>query len=113
MRWVSALAGSVATGAAAIVLVSVGQAASAGTVAGIEPPPPSAAEIVEAVTTTVPAPSPLPSVGDLDDAVADALGSTGYAQTLTPAEQDQLDPAVVQALSDAGVVLVIREEGGD
>ena len=112
MRWVSALAGSVATGAAVIVLVSVGQAASAGTVAGSDTPPPSAAETM-APTTTVTALSQPNSLGNLDDAVAEALSNTGYAQALTPAERDQLDPAVVRALNDAGVVLVIREEGGD
>ncbi len=113
MRWVSALAGSVATGAAAIVLVSVGQTASATAVAGSEILPPSAAEVAAPITTPITEPSQLPSVGTLDDAVAEALGNTGYAQSLTPDEQAELDPAVVRVLSDAGVILVIREEGGD
>ena len=113
MRWVSAIAGVVATASAVLVLASAAEPSPS-----TMPTPVASAHVT---TTTAPSTSILsnavededPVVTGLDADVARALANEGYTDRLTPADLvGQLDPTVAAALAESSVVLVIPD-GGD
>ena len=113
MRWISAIGGIVATGAALAVLVSLptGTPLSDAADSSIEP------------TTQVESPSqeivleqpvlPDLSVPELGDEVAGVLAESGYTQFVGSTELSEMLPDdVVQVLIDEGATLVIPSEDG-
>jgi len=122
MRWISAVAGLIATSAAVVVMVSLSHSPS-----GEATPPPPEAQI-EIVDWTTEAPTvaqviaepiaELP-VSGLDESVSDALISSGYTEFVGETDLgSELDPTVARVLTDEDAVLVIADTdltptGGD
>lgn len=113
MRWISSIGGVVATGAAALVLISL----------------PTDAQVPEPVTLPIGAetevesaeksfveeqtPEPDFDVPDLGDGIADVLADSGYTEFVGSEElMESLSDDVVQVLINEETVLVIPSDDG-
>lgn len=112
-RWVSTIAGLIATFAGTLVLVSLppGEATP-------EPSPAIVSEVNidedstmdEAIELVAPN---LPRVGGVSTAVSDALTESGYTEFLdVDSLSDMLPTSVIDVLIAEGAVLVVPDEGG-
>jgi len=115
MRWISSIGGAIATGAAALVLVSL---PSEPVVAEPVAQPIAVAIAIEPTEHQIVDDQPLPpdiDVPDLGDSIADVLAESGYTQFVDSDELAQrLSDDVVQVLISQDAVLVIpSDEGGE
>jgi hypothetical protein len=111
MRWISSIGGVIATGAAALVLISLPTDPQVS-----EPVTPpieteSAAEPTEQSFVEQEVPAPDLNVPELGDGVADVLQANGYTQFVGSEElADSLPDDVVQVLISEEAVLVIPSD---
>jgi hypothetical protein len=110
MRWISTVAGVIATAAGVLVVVSLSQ--------GEATPPPPDAQPQIVVATTVPETTtevvtltiPDIPVSGLDPAVSDALITSGYTEFVGEGDLGSvLSPEVALVLTEEGAVLVIAD----
>ena len=113
MRWISAVAGLIATSAAVVVMLSLSHSPSGEATA---PPPEAQIEIVDwtteapAVTQVIAESNPGLPVSGLDKAVSDALIASGYTEFVGETDLgSELDPTVARVLTDEDAVLVIAD----
>jgi hypothetical protein len=109
MRWISAIGGAIATGAALLVLISLPTDAVIPEVAAtpvvVEVAPAEQPVVIEQTATR-----DLP-VPDLGEGIADVLAESGYTQFTSVDELSEVLPEdVVQVLIDEQAVLVIPSE---
>ena len=113
MRWISSIGGVIATGAAALVLISLPTDAQVDESA---PPPIEAVPEVEPVDQSFVEEQPAEpdlDVPELGDGIADVLADSGYTQFVGSEElTENLPDDVVQVLIDEDAVLGIPSDDG-
>jgi len=109
MRWISAIGGTIATGAALLVLISLPTNAEVSE-ATANPVVVEVAPITQPLVTEQGATADLP-VPDLGEGIADVLAESGYTQFTSVEELSEVLPEdVVQVLIEEQAVLVIPSE---
>lgn len=108
MRWISAIGGTIATGAALLVLISLPTNAEVSELA--------TAPVVEVTPVTQPLVTEQVATGDLGvpdlgEGISDVLAESGYTQFTSVEELSEVLPEdVVQVLIEEQAVLVIPSE---
>ena len=116
MRWISTIAGLIATAAAALVMVSLsptsqGEATSS-SMDSAEPTTTVAVTTIAPPSTPAVVDSPDLSIDGLDEIVSAAIVGAGYSEFVAGSTlEEELPASVVDALITEGAVLVIADEG--
>jgi|GEM_PF-5737620 len=109
MRWISAIGGTIATGAALLVLISLPTDAEVSEVAAT-PVVVEVAPVTQPLVTEQVATADL-GVPDLGEGLSDVLAESGYTQFTSVEELSEVLPEdVVQVLIEEQAVLVIPSE---